>query len=57
MAERLLSGNQRLVHLQNALIDVIDLLDPHGERIPSEHRGRLPVDKQQVPAPLAPRHR
>jgi hypothetical protein len=47
------SGNQRLIHLQNALIDLIDLLDPHGDRLPMEGRVRLPMERVRVPAPMA----
>jgi hypothetical protein len=31
----------RLVRLQNALIDLIEVLDPEGERVPQQHRQRL----------------
>jgi hypothetical protein len=35
------AGAERLVRLQHELIDLIELLDPKGERLASQHRSRI----------------
>jgi hypothetical protein len=40
-------GNQtRLTRLQNALIDLIEFLDPDRQRLPAKYRDRWPRDEQ-----------
>jgi hypothetical protein len=39
---------ERLVRLQNALIDLIDFLDPDSMRFPAGRRGRIPLSTGQV---------
>jgi hypothetical protein len=41
-------GNERLVHLQSKLIDLIDVLDPDGDRLPRPQRARLPKPRLAV---------
>ncbi|MGW0749490.1 hypothetical protein [Streptomyces sp. NPDC002587] len=36
-----MEGRPRLIALQSSLIDLINFLDPHAERIPADHRSRL----------------
>ncbi|MEU7797970.1 hypothetical protein AB0B10_01735 [Micromonospora arborensis] len=47
-------GNERLVLLQNALVELIELLDPEGEWLPVEHRERLPRAELILPTSRTP---
>jgi hypothetical protein len=46
-----LHGHDRLVTLQNRLIDLIAFLDPEGARLPRQHRRKLEGPQQPLPNP------
>ncbi|WP_405426913.1 hypothetical protein [Micromonospora sp. NBC_00617] len=47
-------GNERLVRLQNELVELIELLDPKGEWLPLEQRERLPRSTPLLPTSRTP---
>ncbi|MBM0255480.1 hypothetical protein [Micromonospora sp. 4G55] len=47
-----IDGNQRLVQLQNRLIDLVESLDPNGDRLPRSDRDRL-VEHGHLPTQRA----
>lgn len=47
-------GNERLVLLQNALVDLIELLDPEGDWLPLKHRERLSMANVVLPTSRTP---
>ncbi|MFG3552958.1 hypothetical protein ACGGAQ_01075 [Micromonospora sp. NPDC047557] len=47
-------GNERLVRLQNELVELIELLGPKGEWLPLEQRERLPRSTPLLPTSRTP---